>query len=285
MTSPSSANSTVLYTRSGIEVIRRVCPLHPDGVLRHTVVIAGQHGSERGTVLGLLARGAYDLVERATHGLVTVVRCANPRGFAIGRRHDADWRDPNRLWAIDHDLEGEQYEIWHAILDGELLYEGALSVELVVLDLHSSTEPALARTVCYSGTGLSGRGGIVWAVAAAEHLQRTAHASHHDRAWMALSLADAVEAVRATVPSVTSKGSLAEFVASHDGVCLTVEFPSTTHDVGPQTLYPLERSIGEQIVVPYPGEGRMPQRELTLNEATAGVAGLVRWALDRQNRA
>ena len=273
----SVPTTRILTTTSGIEVIRRISPCREDRVLRHLIIVAGQHGCERGPVLGLLAHSASDLVERANHGLVTIIRCANPYGFSRGLRLDGAGSDPNRGWHIDRPLHGVQAEIWNAVLEGEALYVGARPpVERTVIDMHSSTEDALARTVCYSGGDRS------FAAGAAAELAEHAHGSPYDRAWMLLTMHEAVESVRATAPNVTAAGSLAEFVNWLGGTAITVEFPASTYDVAASTLGPLERSLGEAIQVCWSSRGHW--RPLSMNEATAGVAALVRWAI-KQNAA
>jgi predicted deacylase len=271
--------TTITTTASGIEIIQRAEPLRADGLLRHTVIVAGQHGCERGPVLGLLAHGAFDLTDFVRSGLLTIVRCANPHGFARWRREGEDGRDPNRQWRSVAELTGAQAEIWAAVVAAEQAYTGDRAVERVVLDLHSSSPDTLARTVCRSGDR-----DLALAVGAAVALSESAHSSVFDDQWRVLAMHEACAAASAELGrELTSRGSLGDFAAANGGVGLTIEFPEWTYDVSPGTLGPLERSIGREIPVPYPGPGRERRRQLTLNEATAGVAALVRWVSDTRH--
>lgn len=265
--------TTITTTASGIEIIQRAEPLRSPGVLPHTIIVAGQHGCERGPVLGLLALGAFALTDYVHSGLCTIVRCANPHGFARARREGEDGRDPNRQWRSVAELTGAQAEIWAAVVAAEQAYAGDHVVERVVIDLHSTDTDALPRTVCRSGDM-----DLAIAVGAAVALSESAHRSVFDDQWRVLSMHEASAASSAELGrELSSRGSLGEFAAAAGGVGLTIEFPEWTYDVSPGTLGPLERSIGCKIPVPYPGPGRERRRELTLNEATAGVAALVRW--------
>ncbi len=257
----------------GVEVIRKVGELDPERpeTMRHTVIVAGQHGSESGPVLALLARGCDFDMHRLEFGVLTIIRCANPYGFATGQRDDARGLDMNRGWKAELLLDPEgnpsqrsgsaQAAIWFAIT-AELP-----KLELVVLDLHSAGMGGLlARSVVTMDNA-----GWWHARALARLLmdsEEEAGLSHpDDRPWQVRNQTTNTASTSEVVHPV---GTLASWANSRGGVGFTVEFPEHTR---------LELPAG------YDGPvGRNPatgQRTATFGESMHGVTTLLGWAIDR----
>jgi predicted deacylase len=94
--------------------------------VRHTLIVVGQHGDERGPILGAAAWSP------AVGSAVTLVRLANPYGFAVDRRGylaGDEIRDMNRDWGSDGTVADE---IWQTVL------EHVGRVPDRVIDLHSA---------------------------------------------------------------------------------------------------------------------------------------------------
>lgn len=274
MLTPKGASRCVLPC--GVEVIRKVGELDPDRpeTMIHTVIVAGQHGGETGPVLALLARGAADLdLHRVEYGVLTIVRCANPHGFAMGQRDDAFGRDMNRGWTsealLDHAGEPTrvgataQAQLWRAIV------ADFIDLELLVLDLHSSgmAGPLARKVVVVDGTGSAPAIDLVVTLALAD-AQLGVAAPDLDRPW------DILEQWTSVDPSDRERhhpaGTLASWANSVGGIGFTVEFAEYTQ---------------RQLPAGYDGPvGRNPAagyRTMTLGERTHGVWTLLCWAIAR----
>jgi hypothetical protein len=91
----------------------------------HTFVVIGQHGNERGPVLAAAGWAPHPSAN------LTIVRCANPYGFATSSRFSAGPGDVdiNRGWGIPGTIADE---IWKAVLN----HLGRVPER--VFDVHSS---------------------------------------------------------------------------------------------------------------------------------------------------
>jgi hypothetical protein len=257
----------------GVEVIRKVGELdheRPD-TMRHTVIVAGQHGSESGPVLALLARGCDFDLHRLEFGVLTIIRCANPFGFATGQRDDVRGLDMNRGWKAESllDLEGNQSQrsgsaqaaIWFAIT------AGLPKLELVVLDLHSAGMGGLlARSVVtVDAVGWCLAHGLSDRLFDAEALAGLSHPD--DRPWQVRNQTTNTASTSEVVHPV---GTLASWANSRGGVGFTVEFPEYTRLAMPAGY---DGPMGRN-----PATG---QRTATFGESMHGVTTLLRWAIDR----
>lgn len=163
-----------MVTSAGVEV------LHADSTMPgpRTVLIAGQHGDEAAGPLWLMAlgQGLIEALLKMRIGTLTVVRCANPEGLAVGRRwikpamymssvllqrkrlaaNPEETRDPRTL---EHELRliHDMNRRWAAADRGVVemtLWDKFISSATQVVDLHvaDTPDPAEQATLRYAGS-------------------------------------------------------------------------------------------------------------------------------------
>lgn len=172
----------------------------------HILIVAGQHGQEIGPIAALVGWHPEDV----THGIVTVIRCANPWGADIRYRFDEAGNDMNTGWGFD---AASSQVICGELLAGILALSGGRPPD-VVYDLHSSAMAVQGRQVIVPASARGrGRG------RALDVLLALAEFTRRDEPW--------------TVTTTDWPGGLADEAARTWGAeALTIEFPSDAPAAG-----------------------------------------------------
>lgn len=234
----------------------------------HTLIVAGQHGQERGPISALIGWHPGDV----THGEVTVIRCANPAAADIGFkfRFEPEMLDMNRGWLRDSeggswDRDPLNEEIVQAVV-------GQSSIPTVVFDLHNGAV----------GEGMDGLHVIV------PTCKRPVEDPSSLLAWRARGELDAIDHRLAELSGLEPldaadggwslafndhRGGLADMaVEVWQAAAVTVEFASDAPARIP-ALPPWEQHPEIK------GRGGEPRRRRTNAERARGVLDFVEWAI------